>query len=350
MVESLLPQASEMFDSRGVFAGGASAALVVASPMDVTTPAEKRDWSSYNQAQVTEKEGLQELLKALCADLPNPQQAMGRPRVPIADIAFASVLKVYSGMSGRRFMSDLRDAHAKGYISNPMHYNSISNFLENPDSTLILKDLIEQSSLPMRLIETEFALDSSGFSTGTKFQHGSIKHGSVQMKHKKRNWLKLHAMCGLRTKIITAVEISPRYIADGVYFDSLVDATVKNFDVRQVAGDGAYSSKAIIQSACDSEIVPVIPFRPNATPYGVNEGTAWAKVYHLYGLNREWFIKQRDLRNSIESVFSMLKRKFGERLKSKSVIGQCNEVLCKVLCHNLSVLMHSMYTLKREGL
>lgn len=41
----------------------------------------------------------------------------------------------------------------------------------------------------------------------------------------------------------------------------------------------------------------------------------------------------------------MIKTKFGERLRSNSVIAQTNEVLCKVLCHNLCCVIQSIYEL-----
>ena len=37
--------------------------------------------------------------------------------------------------------------------------------------------------------------------------------------------------------------------------------------------------------------------------------------------------------------------KFGERLKSKTTVAQTNEVLCKILCHNICCLIQSMYEL-----
>jgi hypothetical protein len=41
----------------------------------------------------------------------------------------------------------------------------------------------------------------------------------------------------------------------------------------------------------------------------------------------------------------MIKAKFGERLRSKTETAQVNEALCKVLCHNLCVVIQSMYEL-----
>jgi len=41
----------------------------------------------------------------------------------------------------------------------------------------------------------------------------------------------------------------------------------------------------------------------------------------------------------------MIKRKFGDSLRSKGDIAMTNEALCKILCHNLVVLIHEMYEL-----
>jgi hypothetical protein len=41
----------------------------------------------------------------------------------------------------------------------------------------------------------------------------------------------------------------------------------------------------------------------------------------------------------------MIKRKFGERLRSKHATAQVNEVLCKILCHNLCCVVQSIYEL-----
>jgi hypothetical protein len=54
---------------------------------------------------------------------------------------------------------------ASGLIASTPHFNSVSNYLADPALTPILKQLVTLSSLPLKSIETEFAVDSSGFST-----------------------------------------------------------------------------------------------------------------------------------------------------------------------------------------
>jgi len=41
----------------------------------------------------------------------------------------------------------------------------------------------------------------------------------------------------------------------------------------------------------------------------------------------------------------MIKARFGERLRSKSETAQINEALTEVLCHNIRVVIQSMYEL-----
>jgi len=48
-------------------------------------------------------------------------------------------------------------------------------------------------------------------------------------------------------------------------------------------------------------------------------------------------------RSNAESVFSMMKRKFGHKLYSKSEVGQVNEILCKALAHNICVLIQEYF-------
>src|SRR5205823_2436502 len=101
----------------------------------------------------------------LCAGVQQPAQGRGRPRLPLADMAFASAFKVYSRFSSRRFSSDLREAESRGLTRHAPHFNSVTNYLASPTLTPVLYDLIETSSLPLKALESDFAVDSSGFTT-----------------------------------------------------------------------------------------------------------------------------------------------------------------------------------------
>ncbi|HKO99771.1 MAG TPA: SWIM zinc finger family protein [Pyrinomonadaceae bacterium] len=76
-----------------------------------------QEWTAYNAAQTNEKDRFLQLLADLCKGIEAPEQSMGRPRLPLADMVFANAFKVYSTASGRRFTCDLKDAHSKGYLT-----------------------------------------------------------------------------------------------------------------------------------------------------------------------------------------------------------------------------------------
>jgi transposase len=68
-------------------------------------------------------------------------------------------------------------------------------------------------------------------------------------------------------------------------------------------------------------------------------------MYHLFVYQRDTFLAHYHKRSNVETTFSMIKRKFGDALRSKSDVGQMNEVLCKVIAHNLCVLIACIHEL-----
>ena len=202
---------------------------------------ERQTWTTYNAAQSEEKHRFVELLADLCSTVPQPpQHGKGRPRLPLSDIVFASVYKVYVGFSARRFTSDLRDAFVGGHVDSTPHFNSVNRYLSDPQLASVLKELITVSSLPLKAVETDFAVDSSGFSTSRFVRWFNKKYG-------------------------------------------------REVDNRE-----------------------------------------WVKVHK---------------RSNIETAYSMIKGKFGSAIRSKSDTGQINEALCKVLAHNICVLIQAMHAL-----
>lgn len=299
-----------------------------------------QDWRAYNTAQTHEKEQFLDLLRDLCGGVTEVQGPRnGRPRLPIQDAIFAACYKVYSTVSARRFMSDLRDAQAKGYITKTPHFNSIFNYLESPDLTPVLKALITESSLPLKAVESDFAVDSSGFTTSRFHRWFDHKYGAMRQEHE---WVKVHLMCGVKTHIVTAVEIKDKDASDTKQLPALVDATAKNFQLNEVSGDKGYGSIKNYKAIQRHGATPYIAFKSIHT--GRAEGL-WQRMFHFYHFHREEFLQHYHKRSNVESVFSMIKAKFGDHVRSKTDVAMMNECLCKIVCHNICCLIQESHEL-----
>lgn len=302
-----------------------------------------QDWPAYNAAQVSEKETFVSLLHDLCASVPEPPQTRGRPRLPLADMIFAAGFKVYSTVSCRRFMTDLREAHAKGLISKLPCYNSIFNYLESEELTPILREMITTSALPLKAIETDFAPDSTGFaSTQLVGRWRTEKYGTKEERIE-HDWLKLHAMVGTKTNVVVAVELTERKDNDSKQFKPLFETTAAHFNVERIEADKAYASKGNFELIESKGAMPFIPFRSTAT--GTTKNETWNRLFHHYSFRRAEFLAIYHRRSNVESTFSAIKRKFGDFVRSKTPIAQINEVLLKVLAHNITMVIHSMHEL-----
>ncbi|MDX6696209.1 MAG: hypothetical protein QOF02_3812 [Blastocatellia bacterium] len=305
----------------------------------------KQEWPAYNKAQTMEKAQFQYLLHQLCQGIGSPaQHGAGRRFMPLEDMIFAAAFKVYSTVSCRRFMSDLRDAHGKGYISKLPCYNSIFNYFESKMLTPYLQMLIEESALPLQSIERDFAVDSSGFTTSRFVQWMHAKYTDPHLIER-RQWVKVHLMCGVKTNIVTSVEISDQWGGDSPYFKPLVEATAANFVMNEVSADKAYLSSGNLKTVVDNNAMPYIPFKANSVTNKRGQSALWKQMYHYFSYNTERFMNHYHKRSNVETTFSMIKAKFGDGLRSKTKVAQTNEALLKVLCHNICCLIQSMYEL-----
>src|SRR4029077_13030771 len=74
-------------------------------------------------------------------------------------------------------------------------------------------------------------------------------------------------------------------------------------------------------------------------------GGAFEKAFHFFQFKQEEYLTRYHLRSNVESTFSAIKRKFGDSVMPRSDAGMVNEVLCKILCHNLTCLIQEQETL-----
>lgn len=297
-------------------------------------------WAAYNASQIHEREYVERLLTALCAGIPQPARKPGPGRKPLrlADLVFAVILKVFLAMSNRRAQSDLRESAARGNLGTVGHFNAISKFLADPASTAILTSLIEESAAPLCAIENgQYAIDSSGFSTVSYDRWFDQKHGKLHAQHP---WVKLHVMCGTVTHAITSARVTSE--ADCPQLPALLANTMKHHDVHEVSADKAYSSVENHNVLEAFGVEAFIPFKVNAV---VNaKAPVWSRHLVEFTLNQERFLPHYHRRSNVETVFAMIKARFGAAVASRLPTAQVNEVLAMCVAHNLCCLVKAIFT------
>lgn len=312
---------------------------IVNYPKPAPRPTYSQNWTAYNQSQTTEKAEFQRLLSMLCKGIGEPSQENGRPRLPLEDMIFSCVFKVYSTFSGRRFTTDLSEAMQKGFISKTPHFNSVLRYFDKEMMTPYLEMMIEESSLPLTALEENFAIDASGLSSSQGFTWHHAKYEEPRLMAK-REWLKIHICTGVRTNVVTAVKVTPSNHNDHAYFKPLLEETNENFQMRSISADKAYLSNHNLNVAAMNEVLPFIAFKANSKSQ--RKDSVWNRLYHFYNLNQKEFMKEYGRRANVETTFSMIKAKFSGTLRAKNKTSQTNEALCKILAHNICVLIQSM--------
>ena len=139
--------------------------------------------------------------------------------------------------------------------------------------------------------------------------------------------------------------------------DGLIDSSPhfnsSNRYIAEVSADKAYSSRANLHAVVAVGATPYIPFVRTATgrtnTKNPRPDNLWSQAWHFYNFHQEEFAAHYHRRSNAETVMAMIKAKFGASVKSKTPTAQVNEVLCKVLAHNICVLIQSFYELGIES-
>jgi transposase len=301
-----------------------------------------QNWVAYNQAQTQEKILFMELLDELCSQVPQPRRnGAGRPAANFGEMTFSCCLKIYLDFSSRRSESDIKLAQQLGYLDHTPHFNTILKYLGTTRLKKVLMKLIELSSLPLKEVEKDFTLDASGFSTVMYGQW--LKKRNVYNEY--RSFKKAHVMSGVKTNIITHIEVTDGYVSDSKMLETLVNNTANNFIMKEVSADKGYMSEKNLGIIFDNGAIPFIPFLRSVRKTSEDKLLIWNAMFRFFRDNNEEFMQHYHKRSNAESVFSMMKRKFGSNLRTRNSFAQENEVLCKALCHNICVLIQEMFEL-----
>ena len=172
------------------------------------------------------------------------------------------------------------------------------------------------------------ALDSTGI---------KITNRGEWLPHKwnvRKGYLKIHVAVDIKKRKIVSLEVTSEEIHDGSRLKNLVDNALENNTLKIVIADGAYDSKENFRYLYDNNIEAAIKVRKNSS-------------YRFMGCNPRRKVVLQQLKNLekwkssvsygqrwiVESVFSCMKRMFGEYVSARRfpnmVKVHCKKIDCK---------------------
>lgn len=228
------------------------------------------------QPQTTEKDKFCALLKELVSSVPSPEQKRGRPQLPLSDLIFAACFKVYSTVSARRFMSDLRGASADGLIDKLPHYNSIFNVLD------------KESLTPTSPAPAHYPRRAAAPLAGNRLRCGLHRLWTPELLSPLQR--QVRARCGT-----TRLPEDPRHrrhadkrgcrrrrygpvVGDSPMLSPLVTEASDHFNGQRVSADKAYASKLNFELMESLGVQPFVPFKENNT---TNDSPTWNRLFHF---------------------------------------------------------------------
>jgi hypothetical protein len=158
--------------------------------------------------------------------------------------------------------------------------------------------------------------------------------------HVRRGYLKIHVAVDIRKKKVVFLQVTSEEVHDSKVLKKLVKAASENNDVKRVIADGAYDSKKNFMYLSDNSIEAAIKVRKNSS----------GKATGCYP--RKLVVMQQSLdfdrwKSSVsyghrwiaESVFSAIKRMFGEYVMARNYQNMVKEMYLKVSLYNMFVTM-----------
>ncbi len=208
------------------------------------------------------------------------------------------------------------------------------------DYTTLFKRIAKMNiTLPETISEKEddvvIAVDASGV---------KVTNRGEWMREKwkvHRGWIKAHIAVDIKTKEILAVEITDETVADSEKFDELIDQTEQSVDGKKiecVLGDGGYDDKDCFNTLDKKKIEAVLKTRINASTKsrGSPYRAKCVREKKELGGYKGWRDKYEYGKRWIsESVFSAVKRIFGETVRAASTAGMFREAKMKFMCYNI---------------
>ena len=172
------------------------------------------------------------------------------------------------------------------------------------------------------------AIDSTGFALESKsYYYRTI--WNQQKKQKTKRFMKLSITVDTNNQFILRHKIRRKLRNDNVDFKVLL----KKLKVNYVIADKGYDSRENRKYVYQNNAIPQIPFKKNSGRNGYYQKKA------VKDFNKEIYGQ----RAKVETVFSVIKRKYGSMLRARSYKTQEAELISKLIAYNVDRKTHYIY-------
>ena len=178
------------------------------------------------------------------------------------------------------------------------------------------------------------ALDSTGI---------KVANRGEWMRHKwhvRKGYLKIHVAVDIKKKRILSLEVTSEEVHDGKMLKKLVDNASENNKTKRVLADGMYDSNNNFRYLSKNHIKPGIKTRRNSKVKSTNCSARNMSVLRQRTNLKRW---KRSVsygkRWMVETVFSCIKRMFGEYVNAKKFHNMTKELIIKASLYNMFVAM-----------
>lgn len=179
------------------------------------------------------------------------------------------------------------------------------------------------------------AIDSTGIKVTNRGQWMQEKWDV-----KKKGYLKIHVAVDVNTKEILALEVTDEKVHDAKVMQKLIEHILKRNDddikIKSALGDGSYDSNENFKYLQKKRIRPAIKVRRNSIISLKNNSLRNREVYSQLKDLLKWKKKRKyGSRWIVETVFSSIKRTYGEYVSAIKYQNMIKEMILKVSLYNL---------------
>lgn len=258
----------------------------------------------------------------------------GRPKADMREILKHLLVMSYNAMSYRRALGDLDILYRQGFLTRLISRSTLNDYANNKSTIKLLERLIQLSATYFKESEDTLIVDSTWF--GEKMYVGGC---STVHSHKCGlfNTRKIHVGVLKNSKVICYAKATPGTFHDSPAFKDILVKSSKLFDLKKCLGDKGYCSKDSYMLCQEHGIKAFLDFKKNCK--NRNGGSrAWKEQLDICRNSPEVWKESYRFRVLVESIFFVIKKKFGNYLRSRNQTSRDVEMLSKCLVYNLCII------------